>query len=72
MPGPPPSADPSCWELSRDLEQVAWKTDPHGNPTAELDKSDRRRTHTSDALGYMIAREFPMGSSVGYRSERLL
>ena len=64
--------DPRCQELIRDLEQVVWKTDPYGNPSGELDKSDRRRTHTSDALGYMIAREFPMGSAVGYRSERLL
>jgi hypothetical protein len=64
--------DPSCRELIRDLERVAWKTDPHGNATPELDKSDRRRTHTSDALGYMIAREFPMRDSIGYRGERLL
>jgi len=28
--------------------------------------------HTSDALGYYIAREFAMRSTVGYRAERLL
>ena len=37
--------NPSCRELIRDLEQVAWKTDAHGNHVPELDKSDRRRTH---------------------------
>jgi hypothetical protein len=63
--------DPRCRELIRDLEQVGWKTDAHGNPSTELDKSDRRRTHVSDALGYLIAHQFPMRSSIGFRSERL-
>lgn len=31
----------------RDFEQVCWKTDPYGNPLAELDKSDLR-THVSE------------------------
>lgn len=31
---------PRCKELIRDFEQVCWKTDPYGNPLAELDKSD--------------------------------
>lgn len=52
--------DPKCKHLIRDLEQVRWKADPYGNPLAELDKSDPMRTHVSDALGYLIAREFPM------------
>ena len=63
--------DPRCRELIRDLDQVVWKTDAHGNASTELDKSDRRRTHVSDALGYMIAYQFPMRSSIGFRSERL-
>ena len=63
--------DPRCRELVRDLDQVVWKTDAHGNASAELDKSDRRRTHVSDALGYMIANQFPMRSSIGFRPERL-
>jgi hypothetical protein len=62
---------PRCRELIRDLEQVGWKMDAHGNASAELDKSDRRRTHVSDALGYLIAYQFPMRSSIGFRSERL-
>jgi len=50
----------SCKHLIKDFEQVCWKTDPHGNPLVELDKSDPMRTHVSDAVGYLIAREFPM------------
>jgi terminase large subunit-like protein len=49
-----------CKELAKDFEQVGWKTDAKGNALAELDKSDGLRTHVSDALGYMIAKEFPM------------
>lgn len=63
--------DPGCGELVRDLEQVGWKQDAHGNSLKELDKSDPRRTHTSDALGYMAMRYFSMEASIGFRSERL-
>jgi hypothetical protein len=59
--------DPKCKQLIKDLEQVCWKADPHGNPLAELDKSDPLRTHTSDAVGYWIAREFPMRAQRGER-----
>jgi terminase large subunit-like protein len=59
--------DPRCRQLIRDLEQVSWKTDANGNPLLELDKSDPMRTHTSDALGYCIAREFPMRAPVGWK-----
>jgi hypothetical protein len=52
--------DPKCKELIKDLEQVCWKADPHGNQLADLDKSDPMRTHASDAIGYLIAREFSM------------
>ena len=47
--------DPRCRELIKDLEQVTWALDAAGRPTTELDKSDRARTHCSDALGYYIA-----------------
>jgi Terminase large subunit, T4likevirus-type, N-terminal len=57
--------DPRCRQLIRDLEQVAWKTDANGNPLIELDKSDPWRTHTSDALGYYVASEFPMQARIG-------
>jgi hypothetical protein len=52
--------DPGCKELILDLERVHWKSDPHGNALVEIDKSDTNRSHLSDALGYMIAKEFGM------------
>ena len=57
-----------CKQLIRDFEQVCWKTDPHGNSLVELDKSDPARSHVSDAVGYLIAKEFPMRSQIGERS----
>jgi hypothetical protein len=59
--------DPRCKQLIKDLEQVCWKADPHGNPLAELDKSSPMRTHVSDAVGYWIAHEFPMRARRGER-----
>jgi hypothetical protein len=59
--------DPKRKELIKDLEQVCWKADPHGNQLAALDKSDPMRTHVTDALGYLIAREFPMQPRGGER-----
>ena len=56
-----------CKHLIKDFEQVSWKADPHGNPLSELDKSDPMRTHVSDAVGYMVAREFPMRAQMGER-----
>jgi hypothetical protein len=52
--------DSHCKQLIEDFERVHWKTDPSGNTLNDIDKSDLNRTHVSDALGYMIAREFPM------------
>jgi hypothetical protein len=59
--------DQNCKHLIQDLEQVSWRADPNGNLLVELDKSDRARTHVSDALGYLIAREFPMRAKMGER-----
>ena len=64
--------DPRCKELIKDFEQAAWKADPHGNSLAELDKSDPRRTHVSDAVGYLIARKFPMRMLAGERAGPIL
>jgi phage terminase large subunit len=61
--------DARCKQLIQDLERVHWKTDSNGNPLNEIDKSDPARTHTSDALGYMIASQFSMRAPGGYRSE---
>jgi hypothetical protein len=60
--------DQRCKHLIKDFEQVSWKSDPHGNTLADLDKSDPMRTHVSDAVGYLIAREFPMRDIRGERS----
>ena len=59
--------NPRCVELIKDLRQVAWKRDRHGNRINEFDKSDPDRTHLSDALSYLIAQEFPLKSPIGYR-----
>ena len=52
--------NPQCKQLIKDFERVHWKTDPSGNTLNDIDKSDVSRTHLSDALGYMIAKEFTM------------
>jgi hypothetical protein len=57
--------NPGCTHLIKDLERVHWKTDARGNMTPGLDKSDPQRSHLSDALGYMIAREFGMQGKFG-------
>jgi len=59
--------DSRCKHLIKDFEQVCWKADPHGSSLAELDKSDPMRTHVSDAVGYFVAREFPMRATMGER-----
>ena len=43
-----------CPELLRDFKKVRWQVDSSGNATGLLDKSDKKRTHISDALGYAI------------------
>ncbi len=52
--------DPRCKELIADFEQVSYKED---STVVDKDK-DRRRTHLSDALGYLIWRE-SSGGPVG-------
>lgn len=65
--------DHRCRELIRDFEQVQFKSDPNGRILAEIDKSDPKRTHLSDALGYYIWKEFPVRSigSSGAQSKPL-
>lgn len=63
--------DPKCKELILDLEQVCWRADEFGQPTSELDKSDRKRTHVSDALGYYLAQAFPLLAKIGEKRDRL-
>ena len=57
--------DESCKELIKDLEQVTWDAD-------SVDKSDGKRSHLSDALGYVIAQDFGMKPQAGYKPGRLL
>lgn len=63
--------DPSCVELIADLEGVL--RDPKGGikKTYNPDDSYCRRTHTSDALGYWIAREQPVMASALRSSDRM-
>jgi hypothetical protein len=63
--------DPRCKHLIQDFERVHWKTDANGNAFNEIDKSAPVRTHTSDALGYMIASHFSMRASYGPRATRI-
>ncbi|MGB9604401.1 MAG: phage terminase large subunit [Bryobacteraceae bacterium] len=59
---------PRCRELIKDLEEVTYKPS-----TTVIDKErDPRRTHLSDALGYLLWQEFKGGRPVGERCERLL
>jgi phage terminase large subunit len=58
--------DPKCKELIADFEQVSYEED-----STQVDKDkDRRRTHLSDALGYLIWQEDRNGT-IGERGERL-
>ncbi|HEX4750078.1 MAG TPA: phage terminase large subunit [Bryobacteraceae bacterium] len=64
--------DPKCKELILDLERICWRLDDAGQPTCDLDKSDRMRTHLSDALGYYLAQAFPLTPKNGERRNPLL
>jgi len=63
--------DPRCKELIADFEQVQWKADANGNQTADLDKKDPKRTHISDALGYLIFGEFPIRQRVELQKQSI-
>ena len=56
---------PNAGNLVKDLETLAYQENGHGG---RLDKSDPGRTHASDALGYYIAKRFPIRNKArGYR-----
>jgi len=56
-----------CKELIEDFEQVSYKAD-----SMQIDKEkDRRRTHLSDALGYLLWQEFRHMGAAGERCSRL-
>jgi hypothetical protein len=51
---------PSCKELITDFYEVSWKQGP---VNFELDKAtDRKRTHLSDAFGYLVWRVAPINA----------
>ena len=57
---------PDCKETIQDLRRVCWKL----GATAILDKSDPKRTHSTDALGYPICQLDPLkqdGQGMGLR-----
>jgi len=59
---------PKCGELIRDLEQVAYK---EGSGVIDKDR-DPKRTHLSDALGYLVWQECGGRGTVGEMGKRLL
>jgi len=60
--------DARCKELIKDLEQVAYKEN-----SQVIDKDrDPKRTHLSDALGYLVWQELRVGEKVGERGTRLI
>jgi phage terminase large subunit len=60
---------PRCKELIDDFEQVAYEEE-----STQIDKNkDRRRTHASDALGYLVWQECQVGvNTIGERGQRLI
>lgn len=59
--------DRRCKELIADLEEVVYKPD-----SAVIDKDrDPKRTHLSDALGYLLWEEFRPGPKPGEQNKRL-
>jgi hypothetical protein len=62
------SISPRCKELIKDLEQVTYKPE-----STVVDKEkDPKRTHLSDALGYLIWQECRSGVRFGEQTTRLL
>jgi phage terminase large subunit len=60
--------DPKCKELIKDFEQVSYKAESNA-----IDKEkDRRRTHLSDALGYLLWQECRPQPAIGDHQERLI
>jgi len=58
---------PRCKELREDLKEVRWKKDKAGNTMSQLDKSNPKRTHVSDALGYLVFSRFALAEAGGER-----
>ena len=62
------AVSPKCRELIKDFEEVSYRAD-----TTLIDKGrDPRRTHLSDALGYLIWQEWRPNTPIGERGHRLI
>jgi hypothetical protein len=59
--------DPRCTELIKDFEEVCYRPEDN-KPDKER---DRMRTHTSDALGYMVWQEFKPLKQFGGQLKRI-
>jgi hypothetical protein len=60
--------DHKCKELIKDFEQVSYQADSNS-----IDKEkDRRRTHLSDALGYLLWQECRPQLAIGEQRDRLI
>jgi hypothetical protein len=57
--------DVRCPELVKDFKKVKFQQDSAGNSTGLLDKSDKKRTHISDALGYFVEYNFGLRGMAG-------
>jgi hypothetical protein len=59
---------PRCKELIKDFEQVMYKEN-----SQVIDKDrDPKRTHLSDALGYLAWQECRAGMTIGEQTRRLV
>ena len=56
-----------CPELILDFKKVRWDEDSSGNKSGQLDKSDKKRTHISDAAGYAVEYLFSLKTKSGGR-----
>lgn len=61
--------DPGCKELIHDLRAVRWARDASGNARDTLDKRDPKRTHMSDAFGYLARSVDGGGAGGGFVAE---
>ena len=60
--------DKRCRELIKDFEQVHYKE----NSTVVDKEADARRTHLSDALGYLVWQEYHGQRPIGEQGQRIL
>ena len=62
------TVDPKCRELIQDFEEVSYKP----NSTVMDKEADSKRTHLTDALGYLLWQECRPLEAIGEKNKRLL